>query len=353
MSDAAAHNEDELSSIKVPGYASVPFSLPAFLQGLAGVILLFLLFALWAFLRTDEAYEHHQDKLASKTVIVEKPVELNPIEVTTIEENAESLPAAPMEGLYEDGEFGMLPVVSASDGLKPFDAYKKPFEPVQGRPMIALVVTGLGLSDKATQNIFHALPSVVSLSFSPYARKAESLGQLARASGHEIWLDFPLERESFGETDPGPRAILRNASLEQNSAHTLWLLSQLQGYCGVILPENHVFRSDVTDINGVIDELIARGLGIVEMNELGSPEISARAYQEGSPYEISDFVLDYELSSRDISDNFKALELRALKNGKAIGFISPHPLSLQVAKRWIDTLEGKGVQLAPLSAVVK
>ncbi len=353
MSDAAVQNEDELSSIKVPGYASVPFSLPAFLQGLAGVVFLFIVFAVWAFLRTDEAYEHHQDKLASKTVIVEKPVEIAAVEVEMIEEDVESLPAAPMDGLYEDGEFGMLPVLRDSDGLKPFDAYKKPFEPVQGRAMIALVVVDLGLSEKSTQNVFRSLPSVVSFSFSPYARKAEALGQLARASGHEIWMDLPLETETFGESDPGSRAILRNASLEQNAAHTLWLLSRLQGYSGVILPENHIFRSDITDIKVVVDELIGRGLGIVEMNELGSPEISARAYQDESPYDVGDFIMDYELNSRRIAQNFKALELRALKNGKAIGFIHPHPLSLQVTKRWIDSLEDKGVQLAPLSAVVK
>lgn len=352
MTDAAIPSEEETSTVRLDVRNGFPFSIAAFLQGLGGIVFLLLVFVLWAMLRTDAAYELHQDKLASKTVIIEYPIEV--VETSPIaEKSADALAEAPIDGLFEDGEFGLLPIKRKSDGLKPFDAYKKPFEAVPGRPMVSLVITDMGLSQSVTHGIMRAFPSTVSLSLSPYAKKGESLGQLARASGHEIWMGLPLETSDFGESDPGPRAILRNASLEQNSAHILWLLAQLQGYAGVILPEDHVFLTDTTDINNILDELIGRGLAIVEMNELGSPDISAKTYEQDSPYDVSDFVLDPVLNSREIAQKFKALELRAMKNGKAIGFMRPHPLSIQVAERWIASLDDKGVQLAPLSAVIE
>src|SRR3546814_2917386 len=57
------------------------------------------------------------------------------------------------------------------------------------RPRIAVVLTGLGLSDSATAAAIEELPSAVTLSFSPYARDLERWIALARARGHEVMLD--------------------------------------------------------------------------------------------------------------------------------------------------------------------
>ncbi|MEM6781086.1 MAG: divergent polysaccharide deacetylase family protein [Pseudomonadota bacterium] len=333
----------------------IPFSIPAFLQGLAGVAVIFIVLVLWAFLRTEKAYELHQEELASKTVIIEKPVsaQRDTTPDLAIVKSAEALLDAPIDGLFEEGTHGLLPKTRETDGLKPFDAYKKPFESIAGQPKIALIVTDIGLSQSTLQNALQFFPSEISFAISPYSRKPNNYTQLARATGHETWITLPLETDDFGVADLGPQAILRNASLEQNASHISWLLSQANGFVGVITPENHIFKDDSTDIKGVIDEIIDRGLGIVEMNQTGSIHISKTAYDKQSPYDVADLILDTSLSSRDIAQNFRALERAASQNGKAIGFIRPHPLSLQVAQRWIESLDDKSIQLAPLSAVIQ
>lgn len=349
MSDVAADSPAMSPSITIKGYR-VSFSLSAFLIGLAGVVAIFAILAIWVFLRTDEAYKRHQDMLKSSTVIIEYPVKETHDDMAVVK-TAKALPEAPIDGLFEDGAHGLLPIIRKSDGLKPFDAYKRPFESIDGRAKVALVIVDMGLSESTMQNILNWFPADVSLSISPYARKATAMTQMARASGHETWLDLPLESSTYGQTDPGPRAILRNASIEQNSFHRDWLLSQSAGYVGVVLPANHVFAADSTDIKGVLEDIIGRGLGIVDMHDFGSSSITAMAYEGGTPYDIGDFLLDETLSSRVIAQKFKSLELRALQNGKAIGFIRPGPLSLQVARKWMEGIEERGIQLAPLSAV--
>ena len=63
--------------------------------------------------------------------------------------NSNALPNAPVAGLTEPGPGGPLPVIGPN-GQSPADAYKRPFEN-SGKPAIALVVGGLGMSEQRTR----------------------------------------------------------------------------------------------------------------------------------------------------------------------------------------------------------
>jgi polysaccharide deacetylase 2 family uncharacterized protein YibQ len=49
----------------------------------------------------------------------------------------------------------------------------------------------------------------------------------------------------------------------------------------------------------------------------------------------------------------QALEKEALKNGFALGTASAYPVTLETIKKWSAELAGRGIALAPLSAVLE
>src|SRR5207244_2764329 len=79
----------------------------------------------------------------------------------------EPLAPAPIAGFFAPSPAGLLPII-ATDGRTPFEAYRRPFV-ANGRPKVALIVGGLGLNTRSTQQAIETLPAEVTLSFSPYA----------------------------------------------------------------------------------------------------------------------------------------------------------------------------------------
>ena len=71
----------------------------------------------------------------------------------------EPLPPAPLSGFFAPGPNGLLPII-APDGRTPFEAYRRPFV-ANGRPKVALIVGGLGLNSRMTQQAIETLPSEV------------------------------------------------------------------------------------------------------------------------------------------------------------------------------------------------
>jgi hypothetical protein len=112
------------------------------------------------------------------------------------------LPAAPIAGFYTPGPAGPLPIIS-QDGRTPFEAYRRPFLP-NGRPKVALMIGGLGLNSRATQAAIETLPGEITLSFSPYAEGLQGWVDMARAHGHEVLIEAPMEPVDFPDNDPGP-----------------------------------------------------------------------------------------------------------------------------------------------------
>ena len=73
-----------------------------------------------------------------------------------------------------------------------------------GKFKIAIVVSGLGLSAKATTAALDSLPAGVTLGFAPYAGDVQHWVAQARQRGHEVLLEVPMEPFDFPDSDPGP-----------------------------------------------------------------------------------------------------------------------------------------------------
>ncbi len=121
------------------------------------------------------------------------------------------LTAAPITGLTAPGPGGTLLPIIGADGKNPYQAYARPFTS-NGKPKVALVIGGLGLNAKATRQAIEQLPPEVTLSFVPYADGLQGWIDLARANGHEVLLEAPMEPKDYPDNDPGPYTLMTAAT---------------------------------------------------------------------------------------------------------------------------------------------
>jgi uncharacterized protein len=253
--------------------------------------------------------------------------------------------AAGDPALIEDGRFGPLPRIGA-DGRRPLVAYGRPFDLEQDRPMIAVLVLGLGLQAEVTESAL-ALPRPFGLQFSPYAPNLPGLVARARAGGHEVLLDLPMEPPDFPASDPGPHTLLADLSRTENAQRLSWLLARATGYVGLAGRGGRFAESE--QAGPVLEELAARGLGLVE---IGSARLAAAAAALALPYAGAGPPIDDEPSAMAIDYGLAGLEAEALATGSALGVAQAYPLSLERLRLWASTLDGKGLVLAPVSALL-
>ncbi len=255
---------------------------------------------------------------------------------------ADPLAAAPFPGLAQQSPLGPLPVI-AGNGASAFSAYARPFKS-DGRPRVALIVGGLGLNPASTKTAIERLPPEVTLSFVPYAQGLQGWIDLARANGHEVMIEIPMEPTDYPDNDPGPYTLLSTASPQDTARRLDWLLSRATGYFAVT---NYLGGKFVTSDQGMgafLGELKARGVGFIDD---GSARRRGGGFARGS----ADAVIDDQLSAEAIASQLSNLEQTARVKGQALGSGFAYPVTVEVAARWIDGLKARGLQLAPASAI--
>ena len=256
--------------------------------------------------------------------------------------------------LLEPSEHGAIPRVSAS-GETPFAAYSQPAPTsaaADGKPMIAIIVTGLGLNASGTSSAIETLPPEVTMAFAPYGKAVAASAGSARAAGHEVLLEVPLEPFDYPESDPGPDTLLTGQAPRDNLTKLFTVLGKFGGYVGVINHMGARFTASTADFGPVMEELGARGLGYVDdgsSNRSVAPQLaSANTVEFGR----ADLALDTNPARQPIMDQLKALEDKATLKGTAIGVISALPVSVQTLTEWAKTAADRGFTLVPVSALM-
>ncbi len=254
------------------------------------------------------------------------------------------LPAAPLAGLSAPGPGGLLPII-AKDGRTPFSAYSRPFTP-NGKPRIALVVGGLGLNAATTRAAIERLPGEVTLSFTAYADGLQAWVDLARAHGHEVMLEAPMEPNDYPNNDPGPYTLMANGQPAETNRRLEWLFSRATGYFAVTNYLGGRFLASGAAVDGFMGQLRARGLGFLD-------DGSARGRGGGAPRASADAIIDQDLSAEAVDRQLTALEGQALARGQAFGAGFAYPVTVETVARWADRVTGRGYQLAPASAITR
>ncbi|HEX8568330.1 MAG TPA: divergent polysaccharide deacetylase family protein [Caulobacteraceae bacterium] len=257
----------------------------------------------------------------------------------------EPLVKAPIAGLTAAGSTGLLPVVGP-DGRTPAQAYARPFKD-NGKPKIALVIGGLGLNAASTRKAIENLPPEVTLSFVPYAEGLQAWIDLARANGHEVLLEIPMEPMDYPENDPGPYTLLAQGQPEDVNKRLEWLLSRAQGYFGVTNYLGGRFLASDVAVGVFTGAVKRRGLAFLDDGQ------AAKVQSAGLPRASADRVVDDQLSGDAIGHQLLALEAEAKERGHAMGSGFAYPVTVQQVSRWAESLSQRGYQLAPASAMTR
>jgi polysaccharide deacetylase 2 family uncharacterized protein YibQ len=261
-------------------------------------------------------------------------------------------PQAPLPGLFEAGPGGAPVPVIAADGTRPDAAYAADFEPAPGAPTIALVVGGLGLSERLTARAIEVLPAEVTLSFAPYSDDLQGWIDRARADGHEVLIELPMEPFDYPNNDPGPHTLLAEAGASENDRRLLWLLSRASGYAGVANYLGARLGAERESLSHIFSQLESRGLSVFHDGTGRRAVLEAAARQAQARVAIADRVIDADPHPEAVDRRLLELEALALQNGDALGHGFAYPATVDTVAAWAEALSARGYELAPASVLM-
>ena len=261
-----------------------------------------------------------------------------------------------MAELVEDSQYGPLPKV-ASDGRRPLDVYARPSRYAAkggaGDPArIAILVTGLGLADSPPVNVLKGLPPSISVAYGAYGRSLQDGVTVARADGHEVLLQIPLEPNNFPTENPGPHTLLTTLPPDENMKRLEWLMSRYTGYVGVTNLMGAKFEATQTALTPVLEEVKSRGLLYVDDGSVQGSTAGQIASAIGLDYSVATVQIN-DASPADIAKQLAKLKCEAKEKGAAIGVVKAKPATLKQIAEWAGKLQSKGFVLVPVSAVVR
>ena len=280
--------------------------------------------------------------------VVETTPEPKRIEVP---QNPNALPKAPIAGLTRQSKFGPIPVKGSNSVLK---AYRRPFERQAGKTAVSLIIGGLGVNRGLTQDAIEILPADVTLSFAAHSTGLQGLVDAARADGHEVLLEIPMDSASFDPSEPGAdKALLTTIAPIENGQRLDWMMSRAQGYAGLINFNGDIFltRSDIA--GPYLDHLEKSGVGFFTDGDFETPALAEIAQSKGQPFKNGNGLIDPHPVPRVIAARLKSLSQTAKSGTHPVGVGFVYPETLAEVKAWIETLEGQNLQLAPATAALK
>jgi polysaccharide deacetylase 2 family uncharacterized protein YibQ len=268
-----------------------------------------------------------------------------------IDDSGGTPPEIPSGATVDATQTAALPIVSRDPNL-PWQLNAAPFPSGDPRPRIAIVFTTLGLSDAATEAILREMPAEVTLAFSPYSRKLRDWIGQARATGHEVLIDLPMEPLNYPDEDPGPLALLSNRPMEDNVTRLDGILDRADGVVGVATQMGSRFSSTADLLRPILRKLAERGYLYVDNGTAPHSAVPALAQEIPVPLVINNQYLDTEASRIAIDGKLQQIERIARSTGAAVAFASPYPITIERLVAWIPTLEAKGFVLTPVTSIV-
>ncbi len=219
------------------------------------------------------------------------------------------------------------------------------------RPMVSIVIDDAGVAQARTARAIE-LPAPLTIAFIPYSRNLEQQTRQARENGHELLLHIPMEPGS-DTVDPGPNALLTTLDEDEIMRRFRWALSQFDGYVGV---NNHMgskFMARADLVEPLLTEMNARGLMFLDSRTDSRTVGAELARGMELPHASRQVFLDNELDADSILAQLAVLERVARQRGHAIAIGHPHDVTVDVLAEWIPAARARGLDLVPVSAIVK
>ncbi|MBB3660526.1 hypothetical protein FHX15_005795 [Rhizobium sp. BK650] len=258
--------------------------------------------------------------------------------------------AIPNDNLLEDTPYGRLPITS-SDGRRPMDQYARPWSGTRGT-RIAIVLSGLGLSQTGTQRAIQQLPEEITFAFAASGYSLQRWMQDARRGGHEILLQVPLEPFDYPANDPGPDTLLTSKPVARNIESLHRAMGEITNYTGIMNYLGGRFLSDPKAMEPVMRDIGKRGLLFLDDGTSAQSKTAVIAKGTDLPYAFADLQLDGQVNVNAILQKLDELERIARRNGQAIGVASAFDESIDAISKWSEEATMRGVEIVGVAALV-
>lgn len=269
--------------------------------------------------------------------------------VITVPDGAPAAPSSIEARVSERTQLGLLPRI-ADDGTPPRIAFQHPFAK-PSKPMIAIVMTGVGIGARGTAEAIAKLPGEVTLAFAPYGRDLDVQVARARREGHEILLQVPMEPNDYPESDPGPHTLRASAPARENMERLHWLMARFTGYVGLMNFMGSRLMREAGTYGTLLDEINRRGLLFLDDGSAPGSQTRALGNRTGLPVITADRVAESGTTT-SLEALLRDAEAIALKNGSAVVTIPALPANVERIAAWRQGLSARGLVLAPVSAII-
>lgn len=262
------------------------------------------------------------------------------------------LPQAPDPAVTEQAGESYLPKIGA-DGRKPMRVYARPFDEMDPRPRVAIVMVDMGLSRIATDAALRRMPPNVAMAFDVQGAGTREWLARARHDGHETLISLPMEPLDYPRSDPGPNTLLTSLPNSDNLTRLFMAMKSGTGYIGVTSLTGSRFVTDAAKLQPILEEVKGRGLLILDTRSAPHSLIKDMAEKMDIPLAVSARTIDGNPSAYAIDAALADVEQRARMDGAVVIVASPLPTTLDRLEVWIQKISQRGLALAPLSAVVQ
>ncbi len=264
------------------------------------------------------------------------------------------LTKAPISGLVELTAAGPLPRVGG--GKKPSEAYARSVSMGiihSDAPKLVIILGGMGLNEKLTSQAAKDLPSDITMAFAPYGENLQAQVNKARANGHEVLLQLPLEPVGFPAANPGPKTLLADGAEAENLDALYWHMSRFTGYTGIVNYMGGRFLASAPAVKPLLSELRKRGLLFIEDGSLPLSATEDVAKALNFQVRRGQTVIDANADPESITAALNLLEEEARSNGIAIGTGSGLDTTIRTVNDWAKAAVERGVIFVPASAAFK
>ena len=225
-----------------------------------------------------------------------------------------------------------------------------PLDASGDQPKIAILVAGMGLSQTATRTATEIMPAAVTFAFVPYVDRIDTTAAAAKAKGHEVLLQMPMQ--DAGVPAPGPHALHAGEPAPEVAVDAAWAFGRFSGYSGVSNFLGAPVTSDKPVMVALLRAIGARELFYVDDGTSRRSLGPALAQAQGVAAARADIVLDATADPAAVRANLEALAGIAKRKGSAIGLASGLPDHLAAIAAFAAGLRARDIALVPVGALV-
>jgi polysaccharide deacetylase 2 family uncharacterized protein YibQ len=217
------------------------------------------------------------------------------------------------------------------------------------RPAVAVVIDDLGLNRRGTAAL-NRLRAPLTMAFMPYANDLEAQTEAARAAGHELLVHMPMEPRS--NDWPGPNALTSQLGPAELISRLRTNLRSFRGFVGINNHMGSLLTADPVSMGILMTELRQRDLLFLDSRTTSDSVAARQAERIRVPFAERDVFIDNELDVDSVLRGLARAENIAHHKGYAVAMGHPHEVTIEALRRWLSSLDARGIALVPISAIV-